>query len=942
MSRPARIAAGGVLFLCVLTQGLQAQHPMAFAPGDVILGTPREIPYARAFPLLDGIVQDVAAVQLKQLVLDPNAANASSLDAVLQQFQFGAQYSSVAGVQNAAAAQQASANIASAVLQTQVFNLQTQLVSLQLEAQQQVGKAQAAVDSATADQKTAAQQALTLATDNLSSITLQLANLKSLAGSAATPSFNTSTAGLPPALPAPSVTINSPGGSNFTPAFPASKQLDNQITLLWERLARLVSTFALADDPVYKNVYLVEFHTGIHPGKNKRKHELLSTQYTLSCADRNGTALTPTYPPLVLDLFPRSSAVNITDEKFRDSRFGLSALVSFFSVGFNAAYNREHLQVTQALSQSAYITGFGIGTARFGWVFGSALGDDSIAPGDRSTFALVAAGDDCTRTVVSLAQASWDKSPKTADPSTLLVPNPIRRWNTAIGDAPDACPGNCVQAVSYTPTEFDPAAGRAMPVSMDLRLNGVTIDREETVSVDGIFLKRSRDTFGRATAAGGTGGLLESTSIDVNTWIPVSANEMILSLDAATFSKKFPVILLSSPRGTLGVTGHVTDHTTLDIGGVMFACHAGDYCPDRLPAPGRPKANFTRFVAARWAGTSAATDQIVITAAGTVAPGTSQATPGVLPTLQVITDAQNQLWSGRAFVVATQEGHPVEFLAAGSGCNPQGERLVCQTHTLDRSHDITLDVFDAGYAGSPVKGAAVLKRCSGACTEPLIWDMTAPVWDAANSQWVFSLSMINVQNGDTTRFGPVRGANAIRTETFSGCPSIDRPCSVDLHILLSEFSLVTDTMSLQIRSGGANKGDPTVIGNLHSVISPLLVTISDDQSQFTGQNLVFEKIHVGTGGSDKPISCTNAIGCFVPNGFAKSDDGYLFFVTPTGRIPFTILTDKGVQAVPAHHPPKTAAGAGNAPAAAFPATSLSDALRSRQSVAPQLRMFAAK
>jgi hypothetical protein len=131
------------------------------------------------------------------------------------------------------------------------------------------------------------------------------------------------------------------------------------------------------------------------------------------------------------------------------------------------------------------------------------------------------------------------------------------------------------------------------------------------------------------------------------------------------------------------------------------------------------------------------------------------------------------------------------------------------------------------------------------------------------------------------------------------------------------------------------------------MISPVLVSISDDQSEFSGQNLVFEKIRVGPTGADRAINCTSAIGCFVPSGFT-SEDGFLFFVTPTGRVPFMILTDKGLQPVPAHHPKATPAGrGGNAGGGATApqgsnSAPLTDTQHTRPSLEGAFKMFAVK
>ncbi|MGB3631203.1 MAG: hypothetical protein WBA18_16965, partial [Terracidiphilus sp.] len=66
--------------------------------------------YDRVYPLLDGLFQDAASTQVQLLTLDPNKANSSQLDALIQSFQVQAGFNQLAGAQNAAAAQMAVAN----------------------------------------------------------------------------------------------------------------------------------------------------------------------------------------------------------------------------------------------------------------------------------------------------------------------------------------------------------------------------------------------------------------------------------------------------------------------------------------------------------------------------------------------------------------------------------------------------------------------------------------------------------------------------------------------------------------------------------------------------------------------------------------------------------------------------------------------------------------
>jgi hypothetical protein len=851
-------------------------------PDDVIIGKPQPIPYSRAFPLLDGLFQDVSAIQLSQLQLNANAANASNLDALIQQFQATVQYSQTMGLQNAAAAQQGAAYSANASLQTQLLNQASQLIGLQLNAQQQLGQAQAALTSlpatATTEQTEAAQQAVKLANDNLNSIAAQIANVKNLLATTApsAPSYSTPSPS-PVPFPSPFLTPSLPGSTSsksFEPSFPASKQIENQVNLLWERLAHLVNTLAQSDNP--DGISLVKFNTGIIGGKSQRKKKLLSTQYSLTCS-------TGTKVPLVMDLFPRNAAVNITDMKYKDSRFGLGALLSFFSVGANVAYNREHLRITQALGQSAYITGYGIETGSFGWVFSPSLGEDVIAPGDRTTFALINAPEGCGEVKVNLINATWDK-----DPVMIKSETALKTWPFEGKSATDC--NKCIERIAYSPTEFDPGNNVVGAVTVNMKLN-VVLDREQTISVNGIILKRARDTYGRATGAGGSGGLLQASALDPGTWIPISSKELIMNLNPTLFTRRFPSIFLNSPNGSIDVNSQISDKTQLDVAGVTYKCPADAKvaCAPILPAIGRPKAIVKRFAVARWIGT---TNQFIITPPDTAPPTANSASSGGLAPLQVITGSGDQPWSAYAKVMAFQDG-----MNAPLQCRPMGERLICNTGELDHTKRTEFEIFDSDYAASAVKGSAVLEACAGAqCSEPLVWRLIPPKWDAEKSLWNFRLLIINVEGGEKVQLGPSALQDAIV------CSSADQPCYADIKISRENFGLVKNWMQLQVfGKDGKPRGKPSQIGNLLTNISPILTFINEDQTRFSGQNLVFDKIVIGK--HEIPIKCAEGLDCYVLEpGFNAKDEGYLYFVTGAQPLLFKLLGEKERQIVAPRKP----------------------------------------
>ena len=444
-----------VVFFGVLVNALSVFAGAQKQGAEVEVGVPRIYEYSRVYPLLDGLFQDTAATQIAALSLNPNAANASGLDAMQQVFQLQLQYSATAGIQNSLAAQQTANSTNFTSFQNSLLQQQSQLVAAQFTAQQQVGAAQMTLDSLnspTSDQTATAKQRLQVATDNLNSISAQLTAVQTALGKSITslsnfnpvaPTFQTT----PPTLPnVPPATPPAPAG--FAPNFPATKQMDNQITLLWERLARLVETLNQGNNPDEK-LYLVEFDTNIMP--RDRKHQMLNIRYPL-------TGCGVGQQPYVLDMYPRNAAVNVLNEKYRETRFGLGALLSFFSFGLNASYNRDHLQISQALSQSSYITGYGVGESTVGWLYGISLGDDSIAAGVRSVYALIAVPKDCSGQILA-PHVDWTKDPamtegKKAKPNQ---ENVLTSWTSTSLEKPVAarCPiAGCVSKIVYSPVDY--------------------------------------------------------------------------------------------------------------------------------------------------------------------------------------------------------------------------------------------------------------------------------------------------------------------------------------------------------------------------------------------------------------------------------------------------------------------------------------------------------
>jgi len=91
-----------------------------------------------------------------------------------------------------------------------------------------------------------------------------------------------------------------------------------------------------------------------------------------------------------VDLIPRQSSLNVNETY--DSVNGLNIWGGFawlFGLGVKANFQRQKEDFQQFLHQEIYASGFGKGETDFGWTFGPLPGTKRLAPGLRTTYAVV-------------------------------------------------------------------------------------------------------------------------------------------------------------------------------------------------------------------------------------------------------------------------------------------------------------------------------------------------------------------------------------------------------------------------------------------------------------------------------------------------------------------------------------------------------------------------
>ena len=907
---------------------------------DWSLGQPRLWSYERVFPFLDGIFQDVASTTVVPLSLQPNVANASSMDAVQTSFQASFAANTVTPQQNAIIQQQNSTSLINSSMQQQLVLQQQQLLTSQIAtATQAATSAQTQLQQLLASpnpdstQVTNAQALVTSANSQLTALDTALGSLSAQISTAvvaptALQSVTAPTA-TAPSLPTSLQTTTIPGG--VTPSFAASKQMDNQVNTLWERLSRLVGTLVLPDNLKDYRLVLAEFKVSLNPAE--RPKSIFGVRYRVADPTGGNTC----DGARALDLFPSAAAVNIVDNKYKDSSFGLAGTASGKMMGAAAAYNREHLAVTQGLGQSAYVTGFGAGTSQFGWMFGRNLGDDSVSPGVRTVYAILALPPNCKAFGIGSDRAGWfveeshwwkSASPKDWYTNARYETGDVAAHYSITDTAGAGASTLTLLDLSYTPVEYDQTATANPAATLILRFRE-SIDSQMEISAGGRPLYRARDNFGRAISTGSAGGQLEVTSFtptSLNTWIPTSSTSLTIALDPKLTQTGFPELIFSNPSGSVALSSMI--HTQLPdsvaakpvfnvhVAGLQFST-LNRQGLDLLPPPATPKAATRVILVSPWlqqdrTGELKALSLLISSPsdapAALAAPGT-----GAMPSVQVLSD--QQVWGSRVRV--TVQSHESDSRLLPLDCKTQLGRLVCPVKDDDLQFDLmtngfTIEVRDPDHAGgTALYGILSRDGCldstgrqitDPACQQPSLWSYSQPAWKHAESATApdfagqpdtltMDLWLRNVDN--TTQVTLMSGSVSVIPPTNITCPTVTSSTADNLqtcHALLQIpgylYPSLPDRMTLQFSSTIPKQvleGPAVVLNGIFSAAAPMVTQVSADSKSFAGQNLVFNQLQVG---SDPPLGLIcdyRGLACTVNGDF--KNNGAISFLDATGTFP---------------------------------------------------------
>jgi hypothetical protein len=236
----------------------------------------------------------------------------------------------------------------------------------------------------------------------------------------------------------------------------------------------------------------------------------------------------------VVDLVPRQSALNVNQIYDTSTGISLALKALWFGWGAAAQFQRQRERFEQFVYQDVFGSGFGKGEKTFGWTFGPLPGTERIAPGVRTTYAVVVVPRDAValklrgEKVAFRMRESPDEVAPTADEFTLRLPT--------LED------GFYVRRISYAPVEPGKRitaflTGEGFSQQMGVLVNGVPLQRAISIGRPALVPAAVAAAFAGAPHEGIDGQ-----------YEVVNSHRVILSFSAGPTYVGTPTIVLVTPQ----------------------------------------------------------------------------------------------------------------------------------------------------------------------------------------------------------------------------------------------------------------------------------------------------------------------------------------------------------------------------------------------------------
>jgi hypothetical protein len=183
-----------------------------------------------------------------------------------------------------------------------------------------------------------------------------------------------------------------------------------------------------------------------------------------------------------LEIIPRQSALNINEYQAITRNSGFLGLLKLLS-GFGAQLNvqRQKEIYGSLLQQEVYASGYGKGTPSFGWTFGPLPGSRRLAPGQRTTYAVLAVPRNAL--AVRITADAW-AFPRWAQPGKRYR---VRHRSFLVRIPSEETERFWVKSVVYSPVQKGRAAtvvvqGNSFSPQLGVLVNGISLKRVISIS----------------------------------------------------------------------------------------------------------------------------------------------------------------------------------------------------------------------------------------------------------------------------------------------------------------------------------------------------------------------------------------------------------------------------------------------------------------------------
>jgi len=278
-----------------------------------------------------------------------------------------------------------------------------------------------------------------------------------------------------------------------------------------------------------------------------------------------------------IDIIPRQSSLNVNDVLDTTKSLNLAGAFSLlFGFGAKVSYQRQRELYEQYMHQEVYASGFGKGSEDFGWTFGPLPGTKRLAPGLRTTYAVLVVPEDavaiqlegrgCHFSRKEDGPPDWratETGPKCdkAKDQVFTIPVPGARdtnfWITKV-DYRQVEPGQRI-VVSIRGEGFSSQIG--------VLVNGQPLLRSIGVARPELAIDKDKE-LAREVVDGGVTGTYEL----------IGSNQIVMSFSLPKEFKGTPTITVVAPGraidinriSSLDIGDGVNDHTSWEKAAAMF------------------------------------------------------------------------------------------------------------------------------------------------------------------------------------------------------------------------------------------------------------------------------------------------------------------------------------------------------------------------------------